>query len=105
MGVGRKSYLLESTRLALFVNAWVSTSLHAKVHDLRDTPDNSVQFLVNVAGHVSEYRQLGWYDGSQAAYRDLISPAFSAATSTGITLGKQAAGGAWHCVTHPFSTL
>lgn len=103
--VSRRSYLLESTRLALFVNSWVSTTLHGKVHTLRDTPDNAVQFLVSVAGNVSEYRQLGWYDGSQAAYRDVIGPAFNAAAATGLTLGRQACGSAWHCVTHPFSTL
>lgn len=102
---GKRSYLLESTRLALFVNSWVSTTLHSKVHELRDTPEHSVEFLVSVAGRVSEYRQAGWYEGSQAAYGDMINPALSAAASTGLTLGKHACGSAWQLVRHPFSTL
>lgn len=103
--VGKKSYLLESTRLALFVNSWVSTSLHGKVHALRDTPENSVQFLVSVAGQAAEYRQLGWVDGSRQAYGDLISPALFAATGAGFSLGRQAVGGAFYCTLHPFATI
>lgn len=102
---GKRSYLIESTRLALFVNTWVSTAMHEKVHAMRDTPEHSVQYLVGVAGQASEYHQLGWYAGSRAAYHDLISPAFSAAAGKGLTIGKQALGTAWRCATHPFATI
>jgi len=102
---GRRSYLLESTRVTLFLNTWISTSLHQKVQLLASTSDNSVEYLVCVAGKVSEYRQLGWQDGTVAAYNDLITPAFTVIASAGLSYSRLAVETAWRCARNPFSML
>jgi len=100
----QRSYLVESTRLALVVNAWVSTDLLAKADGLRASPDESVAKLVALAATTSGYVQQGWYDGSLAVYSDIVGPALMTSASMGISFGWQAAGSALHVATHPFST-
>lgn len=100
-----RSSLLQSQRLALSVNSWISTSLASKADTLRASSDCSVESLVALAGRASEYHEQGLCDGSQAAFRDILSPAMAGASTAGLAAGRQVVGTAFSCATHPFSTL